>query len=83
MALDSLKLYVHRGHLIVHDGIGRRREIRRFNRATSQLKRVVVIGHPGYVTLEALRWIRDVGAAFVQIGADSELIAVSAPRQAP
>jgi hypothetical protein len=38
-----------------------------------------VIGHTGFVTLEALRWIRDVGAAFVQIGADSELIAISAP----
>ena len=33
----------------------------RFNRATSRLERLVVVGHTGFVTLEATRWIRDVG----------------------
>ena len=32
----GLKIYVHRGHLIVHDGIGRQRHTRRYHRATSQ-----------------------------------------------
>jgi len=41
--------------------------------------RVLVIGHTGYITLEALRWITDIGAAFAQIGRDGELIATSAP----
>ncbi len=36
----GLKLYVQRGHLIVHDGIGRQRQTRRYHRATSRLKRV-------------------------------------------
>ena len=49
---------------------GRHRRTERLNRATSGLKRLVVIGHTGFVTLEALRWIRDVGAAFVQIDRD-------------
>jgi CRISP-associated protein Cas1 len=75
----GIKLYVQRGHLVIHDGIGDQRQTRRYNRATSRLKRVVVIGHTGYVTLEALRWITDVGAAFAQIGRDGELIAASAP----
>ena len=70
----GVKIYVERGHLVVHDGIGRDRETRRFNRATSQLDRVVVVGHTGFVTLEALRWIRDVGAVFVQIDSDSNLV---------
>ena len=73
----GLKVYVNRGHLVVHDGIGRQRETRRLARATSGLERLVVIGHSGFVTFEALRWIRDIGAAFCQIGRDGEVIAVS------
>lgn len=75
----GVKLYVYRGHLVIEDGVGRDRHSRRFHRATSKLRRVVVIGHHGYVTLEALRWIRDAGAVFVQVDADSNLVAVSAP----
>src|SRR5439155_24260630 len=73
----GLKIYVERGHLIVHDGIGRQRRTLRLSRAYSGLKRLIVIGHSGFITLEAMRWIRDVGAAFCQIGLDGELIAVS------
>lgn len=75
----GLKIHVERGHLVIHDGIGDYRQVQRYHRATSRLKRVVVIGHTGYITLEALRWITDVGAAFAQIGSDGELIATSAP----
>jgi CRISPR-associated endonuclease Cas1 len=74
----GLKLHVHRGHLIVEDGVGRNRQTRRYHRATSKLKRVVVLGHDGYITLEALRWIRDIGAAFVHVDTDANLIALSA-----
>src|SRR5689334_10983399 len=77
----GLKIYVERGHLVVHDGIGRDRDTRRFNRATSELKRLVVIGHTGFITLEALRWIRDIGATFVQVDADASVVAVSAPER--
>ena len=51
---------------------------RRFNRATSGLKRLVVIGHSGFVTLEALRWLKGIDAALVQIGPDGELVAMTA-----
>jgi CRISPR/Cas system-associated endonuclease Cas1 len=74
----GLKVFVQRGHLIVHQGVGRGRSTERFNRATSKLNRLIVIGHTGFVTLEALRWIRDVGAAFVQIDGDSNVVAMSA-----
>lgn len=73
----GLKIYVERGHLIIHDGIGRNRRTLRLSRATSGLDRLVVIGHAGFITLEALRWIRDVGASFAQIGLDGELITIS------
>lgn len=73
----GLKIYVERGHLVVHDGIGRDRRTLRLSRAYGGLKRLVVIGHTGFITLEAMRWIRDVGAAFCQIGLDGEVIAIS------
>jgi CRISPR-associated endonuclease Cas1 len=76
----GIKIYVNRGHLLVEYGVGRQRQTVRLNRATSKLKRLIVIGHTGFVTLEATRWIRDVGAAFVQIDTDGELITISANR---
>lgn len=36
-------------------------------------------GHSGTVTLKALRWLHDIGAAFLQIGADGEAIVASGP----
>lgn len=73
----GVKIYVERGHLVIHDGVGRDRGTRRFNRATSKLSRLVVVGHTGFVSLEAMRWIKDVGAAFVQIDSDSNVVAMT------
>lgn len=73
----GVKIYVERGHLVVHDGVGRDRATRRLNRATSKLGRLIVVGHTGFVSLEALRWIKDVGATFVQIDADSNVVAMT------
>jgi hypothetical protein len=39
---------------------------------------LVVIGSAGYITLEASRWLRDVGAALVHIDAEGALVAQSA-----
>src|SRR4051812_40909536 len=74
----GIRVYVERGHLVVHAGIGSERETRRFNRASSRLSRLFVVGPSGFVTLEALSWLRGIGAAFVQIGPDGELVALSA-----
>jgi len=74
----GLKLYVNRGHLIVEDGVGRDRRTRRYHRVTSRLGRLIVIGHTGYITLESLRWIHDIGAGLIHIDSDGTLIATSA-----
>ncbi|MGI8557663.1 MAG: CRISPR-associated endonuclease Cas1 [Solirubrobacteraceae bacterium] len=74
----GLKISVHRGHLIVHDGIGRNRRTRRYHRVTSKLGRLILIGHTGYVTLEALRWLHDIGAGLIHIDSDGRLITTSA-----
>jgi CRISPR-associated endonuclease Cas1 len=73
----GLKIYVNRGHLIVHDGIGHHRQTRRYHRVTSNLRRLVLIGHTGYITLDALRWLHDIGAALVHIDADGQLLTTS------
>lgn len=63
--------------LVVEDGIGADRRTRRFHRAAGKLKRLVVIGHTGYVTLDALRWLYDVDAALIHIDADGRLLTTS------
>jgi CRISPR-associated endonuclease Cas1 len=73
----GIKIYVDRGHLVVHDGIGSKRETRRFARATCGLKRLFVIGHTGYITFEAARWLRDVGAAYAQIDGGGDVVLIS------
>jgi hypothetical protein len=75
----GLRVAVERGLLAISDGIGRDRREGRLARATCGLKRLVVLGHSGTVSLEALRWLYDVGAAFVQIDADGEVLVAAAP----
>jgi CRISPR-associated protein Cas1 len=70
---------LNRGKLRVEDGIGRRRRSLTLDRAGCGLERLVLIGHAGYVTLEALAWLRAIGAALVQIGRDGEVLAHSVP----
>jgi CRISPR-associated endonuclease Cas1 len=74
----GLRIAVERGHLVFEDGVGRERRQGRLSRV-SQLKRLVVLGHAGTISLEALRWLRDVGAGYVQIDADGSLVAATGP----
>lgn len=74
----GLKVYVDHGHLVVHQGVGTNRRTDRFNRVTGRLRRLVVLGTTGFVTLDALSWLREVGAAFVQLDRDGRIVALSA-----
>ncbi len=75
----GLRVSVERGHLAVSDGIGDERRQARFPKATCGLRRLVLLGHSGYITLEAIRWVNDVGAAVMQIDADGHVILASGP----
>jgi CRISPR-associated endonuclease Cas1 len=70
---------VHYGKLRVEDGIGRQRRSLALDRAGCGLERLVLIGKEGHVTLEALAWLRAIGAAFVQLGRDGAVLAHSMP----
>jgi len=72
----GLRIAVERGHLVVEDGIAADRRRGRFSRIGSDLRRLVVLGHTGSVTLDALRWLQDVGCAFLHLDADGRLITV-------
>jgi len=70
---------VERGHLFVEDGVGDARRSARFPRATRDLRRLVVLGHSGTVSFDALRWLSDIGAGFVQIDSDGRVLAAAGP----
>lgn len=69
---------VERGHLLVEDGIGARRRVR-LARVRHGLRRLVVIGADGIVSLAALRWLADQDAAFVMLDRDGSVLATTGP----
>lgn len=75
----GIRVAVERGYLMVEDGRGHHRRQGRFPRTTRDLKRLVIIGHTGTVSLDALRWLHDIGCAFVQLDTDGKVITASAP----
>jgi len=74
----GLRIAVERSHLIVEDGVGAHRRYDRFSRVVA-LRRLIVLGHSGTISLDALRWLRDIGAAFVNLDLDGRIIASSQP----
>ncbi len=74
----GLRLTVHRGHLLVSDGIGLHRRERLLPRAQRDVERIVILGHTGSLTLDAIRWCADVGIALVQIDTDGRVLLVGA-----
>jgi CRISPR-associated endonuclease Cas1 len=75
----SIKACVDRGHLILEDGIGPERRHARLPRIGHGLRRLVVIGSDGMVTLGALRWLADQDASFVMLNRDGSVLAVTGP----
>jgi CRISPR-associated endonuclease Cas1 len=71
----GIRIRVDRQHLVVEDGSGRDRRIRRYARATHGLSRLVVIGSEGYITYEALRWLSRLGIAYVHLDRDGNVLA--------
>src|SRR5688572_7525984 len=75
----GISVRVNRGHLIVEDGIGTKRQRGRFARVGHGLRRLVVIGADGAVSLAALRWLADQGAAFVMLDRDGLVLLATGP----
>ena|ERR1017187_9997081 len=75
----GIRVQVNAGHLLLHDGIADERRTIRLPRVNHGLKRLVMIGSDGFVTLEALRWLADQGAAFVMLDRRGKVLAVTGP----
>jgi CRISPR/Cas system-associated endonuclease Cas1 len=75
----GIQVRVDRGHLLVEDGIGADRHIVRFPRVAHKLKRVIVIGSDGLVSLAALRWLADQKVAFVMLDRDGTVLCSTGP----
>jgi CRISPR-associated endonuclease Cas1 len=75
----GIRVQVNAGHLLLHDGIADERRTIRLPRVNHGLKRLVMIGSDGFITLEALRWISDVGAAFVMLDRRGKVLSVTGP----
>ena len=76
----GVRIAVERGHLLIEDGLAQQRRVLRVSRVAPEVQRVVVHGHAGTVTLDALRWMSDTGIAFVQLDHDGQLIATNVTR---
>ena len=75
----GINVRVDRGHLLIEDGIASDRRHARFPRVGHGLKRLVVIGSDGMVSLAALRWLADQDAAFVMLERDGSVLATTGP----
>jgi CRISPR-associated endonuclease Cas1 len=75
----GIKVSVSRRHLACEDGIGTTRRAARFHAATSGLRRLVILGTDGMITLDAVQWLHQAGAALLTINRDGGVILMSAP----
>ena len=75
----GIVIHVHRGHLVVKDGIGSVRREARFPRVGHGIRRIVVVGSDGFVSLEALRWLADQDATFVMLERDGSVLLTTGP----
>ena len=75
----GIRVNVDHGHLLVADGIGSMRAYARFSRVGHGLKRLVVIGSDGTISLAALRWLSDQDAAFVMLDRDGSVLVTTGP----
>jgi CRISPR-associated protein Cas1 len=75
----GISVHVDRGHLIFKDGIGTTRREARMSRVGHGIRRLVVIGSDGMISLAALRWLADQDAAFVMLDRDGSVLATTGP----
>src|SRR6266436_106057 len=75
----GIQVRVDKGHLVIQDGIGRTRYNYRLPRVGHGLKRLVVVGSDGQISLSALRWLRDQDVAFSFLERNGKVLCVTGP----
>jgi len=75
----GIRIQVERGHLTIEDGIAGDRRKARLARVGHGLRRLVLIGSDGFISLSALRWLADQDAAFVMLERDGSVLTTTGP----
>jgi CRISPR-associated protein Cas1 len=75
----GIDVRVDRGHLVISDGIAGDRRQARLPRVNHGLRRLVVIGNDGSVSLAAIRWLADQGASLTVLERDGKVLVTTGP----
>jgi CRISPR-associated endonuclease Cas1 len=75
----GIRIRIERGHLTIEDGIAGDRRKARLARVGHGLRRLVLIGSDGFISLSALRWLADQDAAFVMLERDGSVLTTTGP----
>jgi len=75
----GISVTIDKGHLIVKDGIGAERYLYRLPRIGHRLKRLVVVGSDGLLTLAALKWLRDQDVSLAFLERNGRVLSVVGP----
>jgi CRISPR-associated endonuclease Cas1 len=75
----NISVRVDRGHLVLAEGIGSARREFRLPRVEHGLRRLVLIGNDGWMSLAAFRWLEAQDVAFVLLERDGSVLATTGP----
>src|SRR6266567_1875759 len=75
----GIQVRVDRGHLVVEDGIGAERYHYRLPRIGHRLKRLVIVGLDGVLTLAAMKWLRDQDVTLTFLERDGRVLSIVGP----
>src|SRR6266567_8049060 len=75
----GIRVHLDRGHLLIEDALGVNRRQIRLPRVAHGLKRLVVIGSDGMISLAALRWLDNQDASFLMLERSGKVLAVTGP----
>ena len=75
----GIQVRVDRGHLLLTDRPGAECRQFRLPRVGHRLKRLIIIGSDGFVSLSALRWLADQQVSFVMLERDGSVLATTSP----
>jgi CRISPR-associated endonuclease Cas1 len=75
----GIKVRMQFGHLEIEDGIGPDRRRIRLARVGHGLKRLVIVGSDGFISLAALQWLADQDASLAMLERDGSVLATTGP----
>jgi CRISPR-associated endonuclease Cas1 len=75
----GIKVRVDGGHLLLTDRLGADCRQFRLPRVGHGLKRLIIIGSDGFVSLSAFRWLADQQVSFLMLERDGTLLATTGP----